>query len=169
MKSKYSKSLFVVAIVAALTSPAFATGHKPDPKPVATTNTNVAAAGAVAGAKSSSRSSSNSTSSSRATGGNARAAGGNANAAGCAYRLSDGSCQVEVDQEKIAFPGREYLDDLITKHEAGHCIFSYGGLAVSYHLSDPRALMYSTQPTTPTKAQATLTSIDRSFTRGLYN
>jgi hypothetical protein len=89
---------------------------------------------------------------------------------GCAYRLTDGSCQVEVSTGRFSWPGREYLDDLITKHEAGHCIFSYGGKSTAFHLPDsPHALMSAVQSGSPTRQEATLTSVDRSFTRTLYN
>lgn len=85
---------------------------------------------------------------------------------GCAYPLADGSCQVEIYESVV---GRANLAALITKHEAGHCIFWYGGLAVSYHLpEDPHALMSATHSGSPSKKEANLTNIDRTFTRSLF-
>lgn len=85
---------------------------------------------------------------------------------GCAYSLSDGSCQVEVYSGVL---GRPYFEALVTKHEAGHCIFKFGGKAVSFHLPDsPHALMSANQPGDPGKKDSTLTSIDREFTRSLF-
>ena len=64
--------------------------------------------------------------------------------------------------------GRGYLDDLVTKHEGGHCIWSYLGISQSYHLPDtPHALMSATHSGAPSKKEATLTNTDRSFTRSL--
>jgi hypothetical protein len=85
--------------------------------------------------------------------------------AGCAYRIADGGCQVEVAANVF---GRGYLELMVTKHEAGHCVFSYGGKAVSFHLPDqPHALMSAVQPGDPSKRDATLTTTDRDFTKTL--
>lgn len=84
---------------------------------------------------------------------------------GCAYRLEDGSCNVEVSQSVVSRGG--YLDDLVTKHEAGHCIWRGLGYSQSAHLSDPRALMSASHSSSPTRQEATLSSIDRRFTRDL--
>lgn len=91
---------------------------------------------------------------------------------GCAYRIPDGSCQVEVSQwvvNRVADNPNVYTDLLVTTHEAGHCIWSYMGIAQNFHLSDPRALMSASPPggISPTLKQATLTSIDRRFTKSL--
>ena len=84
---------------------------------------------------------------------------------GCAYSLSDGGCQVEVAANVF---GRGHLELMVTKHEAGHCVFKYGGKAVSFHLPDsPHALMSATQPGAPKKKDAMLTTIDRNFTKTL--
>ncbi len=91
-----------------------------------------------------------------------------ANVAGCAYRLGDGSCQVEVSGYYLSLPGTENLAKLVTTHEAGHCIWSAGGKAMSFHLSDPNALMYHETEIRPSRHDANLTSVDRSFTRTLF-
>ena len=89
---------------------------------------------------------------------------------GCAYGIADCSCQVEVGRWIFSSgPNREYLDDLIVKHEGGHCIFRAGGISQSFHIADSRALMSAVQSSSPTRQQATLTSIDRSFTRDLFS
>jgi hypothetical protein len=89
-------------------------------------------------------------------------------ASGCAYRISDGSCQVEVDQWVADRGNTAYTDELVTKHEAGHCIWSYLGVSQSYHLPDePHALMSATHSTSPSLKDATLTSTDRRFTKSL--
>lgn len=89
-------------------------------------------------------------------------------ASGCAYRLGDGSCQVEVDQWVADRGNTAYTDELVTKHEAGHCIWSYLGISQSYHLpEEPHALMSATHSTSPSLKDATLTSTDRRFTKSL--
>jgi len=87
---------------------------------------------------------------------------------GCAYRLDDGSCQVEVASYKLKNPARSWVDELITSHEAGHCIWSYGGKSTAFHLpEDPHALMSPTHSGSPSKHEAKLTRHDRAFTRTL--
>jgi hypothetical protein len=90
---------------------------------------------------------------------------------GCAYRTSlaeGGYYQVEVSEWVWGRGYERYLDDLILKHEAGHCIWGALGYSQSAHLPDkPHALMSSTHSTGPTKKEATLTSVDRQFTRNL--
>ncbi len=91
--------------------------------------------------------------------------------AGCAYGIADGSCQVELSKARLSYVvthNRIWLDDLLVKHEAGHCIFRAGGIAQSYHLPDPGALMYFEQPSNPTRQEATLSNADRTFTRTLF-
>lgn len=91
-------------------------------------------------------------------------------ASGCAYGLSDGSCQVEVDQWVANRQDTAYTDELVTKHEAGHCIFRALGWSGSSHLPDsPNALMSASGPISPTLKEATLTSVDRRFTRDLVS
>jgi hypothetical protein len=98
------------------------------------------------------------------------ACGQNAPVAGCAYVKSDGIgswCQVDISQwARNRMVDAIWLDDLVTKHEAGHCIFRALGYSGSAHL-DPPALMAASQPTYPTKREATLYSTDRAFTRSL--
>lgn len=83
---------------------------------------------------------------------------------GCAYPLADGSCQVDI----APYVNLGYTVDLVTRHEAGHCIFWFGGERVNYHLPESRALMSATHDSATTKGKAGLTSIDRAFTRDLY-
>jgi len=86
---------------------------------------------------------------------------------GCAYRVADGSCQVEVSVW-VWDKSWSRLDELVTKHEAGHCIWSYGGISQSYHLPEvPHALMSATHSSSPSVKESTLYVTDRKFTQGL--
>jgi len=86
---------------------------------------------------------------------------------GCAYRVADGSCQVEMSVW-VWNQNWKRIDELVTKHEAGHCIWSYGGITQNFHLPEsPHALMSATHSSSPSVKESTLYSTDRKFTQGL--
>lgn len=85
---------------------------------------------------------------------------------GCAHASADpGACQVDLYGPSLRSNANLAL--YITKHEAGHCVYWFGG-AGFIHLNSTRALMKDGFAGIPTPQDTALTSEDRRFALNLF-